>query len=66
MFQLSQKTKDHISKSTGIQWNTIITSDIQTLEKWIQSKGKFKLNRFFTIFNRFIDMESLDKKLSKI
>lgn len=79
MFQLNDKSKKTIERYIGLQYNEIASMDLDTLESKIEEKIGKKLDyahinddrllgrgNIFMYLARFIKIEAINKKLSKI
>lgn len=79
MFRLNEKSKKAIERSTGIKYEVLEQSDLDTLEEQIEtkigkrltyssSKDKRLLGRgnVYMFLGRLVGMDVIDKKLSKI
>lgn len=79
MFQLSEISKKNISNSVGLEWDSIVDKDVSTLENHLETRLGKKILSYsksddraltrgsvYLFLNRFLNMNTIDKKLSKI
>lgn len=79
MFQLSEISKKNISNSVGLEWDSIVDKDVSTLESHLEARLGKKILSYsksddralargsvYLFLNRFLNMDTIDKKLSKI
>ena len=79
VFKLNEKSRNNIQKATGMTIEEIIRSDFKDIDKKIESKIGKKLEypkmpdkrllgrgQIYSYFNRFIDMQKINKGLKRI